>query len=50
MPEIQVKESITINRKAVDIYRFWRSLENLPRFIDHENEIITGDHTDEEGV
>lgn len=35
MPEIQVKESITINRKAVDIYRFWRNLENLPRFIDH---------------
>jgi uncharacterized membrane protein len=35
MPEIQVKESITINRKAVDIYRFWRNLENLTRFIDH---------------
>ncbi len=35
MPEIHVKESITINRKARDIYRFWRNLENLPRFIDH---------------
>jgi len=35
MPEIHVKESITISRKAGDIYRFWRNLENLPRFIDH---------------
>lgn len=35
MPEIHVKESIIINRNAGDIYRFWRNLENLPRFIDH---------------
>jgi uncharacterized membrane protein len=35
MPEIYVKESITINRRAGDIYRFWRNLENLPRFIEH---------------
>lgn len=35
MPEIHVKESVTIKRKACDIYRFWRHLENLPRFIDH---------------
>lgn len=35
MQEIYVKESIVINRKAGDIYRFWRNLENLPRFIDH---------------
>lgn len=35
MPEIHVKESITINRKARAIYRFWRHLENLPHFIDH---------------
>jgi uncharacterized membrane protein len=35
LPEVHVKESITINRKAGDIYRFWRNLENLPRFIDH---------------
>jgi uncharacterized membrane protein len=35
MPEIHVKESIIINRKASDIYRFWRNLENLPRFIGH---------------
>jgi uncharacterized membrane protein len=35
MLEIHVKENITINRKAGDIYRFWRNLENLPRFINH---------------
>ena len=35
MPEIRVKESIIINRKVSDIYRFWRNLANLPRFIDH---------------
>ena len=35
MLEIHVKESTTINRKASDIYRFWRHLENLPHFIDH---------------
>jgi len=35
MPEVHVKESIIINRRASDIYRFWRHLENLSRFIDH---------------
>ena len=35
MGEIHVKDSIIIERKAVDIYRFWRHLENLPLFINH---------------
>jgi uncharacterized membrane protein len=35
MPEIHVKESITINRTIGDIYNYWRKLENLPRFISH---------------
>jgi uncharacterized membrane protein len=35
MPEVHVKESIMIDRKASDIYRFWHNLKNLPRFIDH---------------
>ena len=35
MPEIHVTESIIINRKVSDIYKFWRNLSNLPRFIDH---------------
>ncbi|MFZ6027691.1 MAG: SRPBCC family protein [Chloroflexota bacterium] len=31
----QVQKSITINRSAEEIYRFWRNFENLPRFMQH---------------
>jgi uncharacterized membrane protein len=30
-----VEESVTINRPAAELYRFWRNLENLPRFMTH---------------
>jgi uncharacterized membrane protein len=30
-----VEESVTINRPAGELYRFWRTLENLPRFMTH---------------
>ena len=30
-----VEESVTINRPISEIYRFWRNLENLPRFMSH---------------
>ena len=30
-----VEESVTINRPAAELYRFWRNLENLPRFMRH---------------
>ncbi len=30
-----VEESITINRSPDELYRFWRDLENLPRFMRH---------------
>ena len=30
-----VEESVTINRSASELYRFWRNLENLPRFMSH---------------
>ncbi|HVL66474.1 MAG TPA: SRPBCC family protein [Vicinamibacterales bacterium] len=30
-----VEESVTINRPITEIYRFWRNLENLPRFMSH---------------
>lgn len=30
-----VEESVTINRSAAELYRFWRDLENLPRFMRH---------------
>jgi uncharacterized membrane protein len=32
---IRVEQSITINRPAGDLFRFWRNFENLPRFMDH---------------
>jgi uncharacterized membrane protein len=33
--EIRVDESITIRRPPEQVYRFWRDLGNLPRFLSH---------------
>jgi uncharacterized membrane protein len=32
---IHVESSLTINRPVEDVYRFWRNLENLPKFMQH---------------
>jgi uncharacterized membrane protein len=32
---IKVERSITVSRPREEVYRFWRELENLPRFMDH---------------
>jgi uncharacterized membrane protein len=32
---VNVLESVTINRPIAELYRFWRNLENLPRFMSH---------------
>lgn len=32
---VNVLESVTINRDISELYRFWRNLENLPRFMRH---------------
>ena len=32
---VLVDESITINKPISELYRFWRNLENLPRFMSH---------------
>lgn len=32
---IKLEKSVTINRSPEDLYRFWRSFENLPRFMNH---------------
>lgn len=32
---IRVDREIQINRPIEELYRFWRNLENLPRFMDH---------------
>ncbi|PZV02397.1 MAG: cyclase [Leptolyngbya sp.] len=32
---ILVEKTVTINRPAAELYRFWRQLDNLPRFMRH---------------
>ncbi|HYK41695.1 MAG TPA: SRPBCC family protein [Thermoanaerobaculia bacterium] len=32
---VLVDESVTVNRPAGDLYRYWRNLENLPRVFSH---------------
>lgn len=32
---IHVEESVTINKPAAEVFRFWRNFENLPRFMNH---------------
>ncbi len=32
---VRVEKAITIDRPPAELYRFWRSLENLPRFMRH---------------
>jgi len=32
---VHVRESIRLERPVADVYRFWRQLENLPRFMAH---------------
>lgn len=34
-PDIQLREAITINAPPDELYRYWRPLENLPRFMQH---------------
>ncbi len=34
-PGIHVEETVTINRPREDLFRFWRQLDNLPRFMKH---------------
>ena len=32
---LQIEESITIHKSVEDVYRMWRQIENLPRFMSH---------------
>jgi uncharacterized membrane protein len=41
---LQVSKSVTIKCPREEVYRFWRNLENLPRFMIHlESVKVTGD-------
>jgi uncharacterized membrane protein len=37
---VHVRESVRVEVPIADVYRFWRRLENLPRFMTHLNEVI----------
>jgi len=42
---VRVDRSITINASREDVYRFWRNLDNLPRFMRHVRSVKTIDNT-----
>ncbi len=33
--DIKVEKTVTINKPAEELYRFWRNFENLPHFMKH---------------
>lgn len=37
--EINVDRSISVNRPAEECYRFWRNVENFPRFMQHVKDV-----------
>ena len=41
----RVEQSVTINRPVLEVYRFWRNFENLPRFMDHLEAVTVIDET-----
>lgn len=42
---VHVKEAITVARPVEEVYRFWRNLSNLPRFMRHLEEVAELDRT-----
>src|SRR5262245_47099160 len=38
---VKVEKVVTINRSPEDLFRFWRDLENLPRFMSHLESVTT---------
>ena len=41
----KVEQAVTINRPVLEVYRFWRNFENLPRFMDHLEAVTVIDET-----
>ena len=37
---IHVREAIRLERPLADVFRFWRRLENLPRFMEHLDRVV----------
>jgi len=38
---IRIERSVTIDRPRSDVYAFWRNLENLPRFMEHVESVMS---------
>lgn len=40
---VKVEKSVTVGRSPEELYRFWRNFENLPRFMNHLEQVrVTG--------
>ena len=42
---VRVEKTLTVNKSAEELYRFWRHFENLPRFMDHLESVQIHDDT-----
>jgi uncharacterized membrane protein len=42
---VRVKEAVTVARPVDEVYRFWRNLSNLPRFMTHLEQVEELDRT-----
>ncbi|MGI8995695.1 MAG: SRPBCC family protein [Pyrinomonadaceae bacterium] len=42
---IKVEKSVTVNKPAAELYRFWRNFQNLPRFMNHLEAVRVTDPT-----
>ncbi|HYN84343.1 MAG TPA: SRPBCC family protein [Pyrinomonadaceae bacterium] len=43
---VKVEKSVTIGRSPEELYRYWRNFENLPRFMNHLEQVrVTGEKT-----
>src|SRR5438105_6951685 len=42
---VKVEQSITVNRPAAEIFRVWRNLSNLPKFMSHLQSVEVRDQT-----
>ena len=40
-PGVTLEATVTVNKPAADVYRFWRRLENHPRFVAHLESVVS---------
>jgi uncharacterized membrane protein len=42
-PDITLEDTVTVNKPVAEVYRFWRNLENRPRFMKHLESVVSND-------